>query len=156
MNQAEPKPKTTSWILVLALLLGFPLLLSLALTHWLGVPDETQKANLIFERLSLAEVPTLEQHSLNYGRLYFARLRLRPEGVKPFYQQLQALETSHGRAEPPISLKLEREWWDPSETELGTYWRFDRVTLWSPDDYPDLIYAVVREGDTTEDAKIDE
>jgi hypothetical protein len=152
LNQDEPKPKTTSWILVLALLLGFPVLLSLALTQWLGVPDETLKARPIFEKLSLNEVPTLEQHSLHYGHLFFARLRLKPEGVKPFYDQLQGMQTSHGRAEPPIALKLEREWWDPSETDEGTFWRFHNVTLWSPDNYPDLIYAVAREGDATEDA----
>jgi hypothetical protein len=153
LNSAEPKPKTTSWILVLALLLGFPLLLSFGLTQWLGVADEDQPAAGIFERLALNEVPMLEFHSLHYGHLFFARLRLKPEGVKPFYDQLEGKDTSHGRAEPPIALKLEREWWDPKDTDEGTYWRYDNVTLWSPDGHPDLLYGVTREGDANEGAK---
>lgn len=152
MTSDGPKPKTVSWKVVLALLLGFPIVLSFALSNWLGVPDEVWKAGPIFERLTLTEVPTLEQHSLNYGNLYFCRLRLKPEGVKPFYAQLEDRETYHGRVEPPIGLKLEREWWDPGETAEGTYFKYGKVTLWSPDGHPDLVYGVIHEGEARQGA----
>ena len=156
MNEESSKPKTVSWQAVVAILVVLPIVLSGALHWWLGVPDEEAQASGIFMFIDKETVPVLESHSLQFEKLFFCRILLKPEGVKPFYDQLSEAEKSVGKAEPPIALKLEREWWDPSETDQGTYFRYGRVTLWSPLDHPDLIYGVVRgpgEGDAPEDAK---
>ncbi len=153
LNEDSSKPKTVSWQAVLVVLIVLPLVLSGALHWWLGVPDEERKASGIFMLIDRETVPVLESHSLQFEKLFFCRILLKPEGVKPFYDQLGDAEKSVGKAEPPIALKLEREWWDPSETEEGTYYRYQSVTLWSPLSHPDLIYGVVREGDVPEDAK---
>lgn len=147
MNPKPSNPRSTSWKPVLFSILVIPFAFSLVLTSWMGVPKEEYQAPRLFELLELSEVPLKEMHTLQYGALFFCRLRLEPQAVKPFYDQLEGVETSQGKAEPPIALKLEREWWDPGETEIGTYWRYGPVTLWSPDPHPDLVYAVVREGD---------
>lgn len=156
LNEEISKPKTVSWQAVLVILVIVPIVVSGALHWWLGVPDEETKASGIFMFLDKESVPVLESHSLQFGKLFFCRLLLKPEGVKPFYDQLGETETSVGKAEPPIALKLEREWWDPSESEQGTYYRYGKVTLWSPLAHPDLIYGVVHsgeEGDGPKNAK---
>lgn len=148
MDSNNANTKKTSWVVVWLLLLGLPLLSAFILSQWMGVAVESRESAPIFEQLNLEEVPLLEQQSLVYGNLYFCRLRLKPEGVKPFYDQLAHLPTKEGKPEPPISLRLQREWWDPDSTLDGVYRTYDRVTLWAPKEYPDLVYGVVKvEGD---------
>lgn len=136
------------------LLIGFPILCSLALRYGLGVPAEQQDSAELFSTLGLSEVALVERNSLLYGNLFFCRIRVQAESLAPFVGQLEGFEQSQGAPEKPISLKLEREWWNLPEGE-GQYWKNKTVTLWSPLAQPDLFFAVVRlsAGDEVEVSK---
>lgn len=99
----------------------------------------------------------MEQDSLRFGHLFFCKIRVEPESLAGFRTELSTFQSSVGVARKPISLKLERDWWQPPTDVEGTYWEKDRVTLWSPKDQPDLFYGVVHlgsAGDEVEATKI--
>lgn len=140
-----PKNKPVSWVFVLGVLIGLPLLSAIVLSRWLGVPSELNESQPIFTQLGLSEVGLTEQNSLQYGQLFFCRLRVTPDELKKFVDQLQSFETREGKPQRPITLKLERAWWDPDEMAVGTTWSKGPITLWSPQKQPDLFYGAVRQ-----------
>lgn len=145
MTRADtPKNKSVSWVFVLGVLIGLPLFLAIAMSKWLGVPSELNEPQVIFTQLRMSDVEVTEQNSLQYGKLFFFRLRVAPDELKKFVDQLQSFETREGKPQRPITLKLERAWWDPDELAEGTTWSKDLVTLWSPQKQPDLFYGAVR------------
>lgn len=138
----KSEKRYTSWVLVLVLLLGLPLLSSLALRFWLGVPQENHQAEQISGQLGLESLELAEQDSLHFGHLFFARFRMKPEAVGSLHSQLEGWQTRLGLPEQPITLDLERSWWDPDATQSGTTWIKDEVQIWSPFQQNDLFYAV--------------
>lgn len=144
MEEQRPKNKTTPWILVLCIIVVFPFMTAYTMNSWLGVPEESNQTEETFSYLGFESVPVLEHRSLLYNRLYFSRLHLQPDGLQGFYRQLSDHEPSGGKADSPISFKIEREWWDPELDVDGTTWSWGEVTLWSPDGHPELVYIVVR------------
>lgn len=148
MKPAIDNSHSTSWRWVLALLLGTPLFLAWVLRAWLGVPEEKQSAQAVFQRLGLKPVPLSEHHSLQYGNIFFCRLALSVEGEQAFYSQLSGFVSKEGTPQKPLSLKLERPWWDIDSKLNGTTRTREGVTLWSPAGHSRLIYATVEGTET--------
>lgn len=136
-------PKPVGWKPVLLSLLGLPLGLALVLTLWLGTPQEQLSSEAAFAKLGLSPVATRRLESLAYNRLFFVRLEFEEEPRHEFLRSLSQFEVTRGVPEKPISLKLERPWWDPAEKQEGTFWKRGEVTIWNPDNRPDLFYAVL-------------
>ncbi len=86
---------------------------------------------------------TRRLESLAYNRLFFIRLELEEGPRREFLRSLSEFGVTRGVPEKPISLKLERPWWDPEEKQEGTAWKRGEVTIWNPDNRPDLFYAVL-------------
>jgi hypothetical protein len=137
------RPKGTSWKLVLGVLVALPLLLALVLSQWLGTPQEQLDQDYVFSRLEVPRVPATSLNSLAYGQLFFVRLDLTAEARKTFLRSLAGFAVERGLSVKPISLKLERPWWDPPDQEEGTFWKRGEVTIWNPDSQPESFYAVV-------------
>ena len=159
MNKRETsKPKTTSWMLVVAMLVGFPFLGALAMRLWLGVPTEYHENDQIFSRLEVPATRLSEAESLQFGKMFFCRLRVEQESLDEFLASIDSFEQSEGKPETPISFDLERAWWDVERGAEGQYWKRGTVVLWSPQKDPGLFYGVVSgqtsgEGDEVEATK---
>lgn len=150
------KGKPASWILVLAFLLGFPLLFAVLLRGWLGVPNEELAPEEAFTEIRLNPVSLQEYHSLYYGNLLFVRFRVDPEELAQLVSQMDDWESVEGPADKPITLELERPWWDPPKNENGVLRREGAVSVWNSLRQPDLFYAVAERpgaGDTESSAK---
>jgi hypothetical protein len=143
LNDKNTEPRTTSWKLVLLILFGMPLVAAFGMRMWLGVPTESQEGDEVFVRMDLSPVSLIERESLWFGNLFFCRMRISSDDLALFRQQLEEFETSRGVPEKPISLKLERAWWDPDDKVEGRFFRRSRTTLWTPEEQPDLFYVVV-------------
>lgn len=124
-------------------MLAFSFGLALLLTGWLGTPQERFTEEETFAKLGLPSVPVRQYESLAYNRLFFVRLELDDAPRRDFLRSLSDFEVTHGVPEKPISLKLERAWWDPPDKQEGTTWKRGEVTVWNPDTRPDLFYAVL-------------
>ena len=136
-------PPTRPWWWTLIILIAIPLLLSTILRFWIGVPTEVAASDQLFERLQIANVEVREANSLQFGKMFFCRFQVEPDSLSTLRTHFEDYEQSVGLPEKPISLKLDRPWWDPDLTVEGTTWHRDLVTVWSPKDHPDLFYAVV-------------
>lgn len=140
------------------MLVGFPFLGALAMRLWLGVPTEYHENNQIFSRLEVPSVNLSEAESLQFGKMFFCRLRVERDGLPDFLASLDSFEQSKGKPETPISFDLERAWWDVERGAEGQYWKRGTVVLWSPQKDPGLFYGVVSgqtsgEGDEVEATK---
>ncbi len=141
-NRNNSKP-TTSWVAVVLFLIAVPFAMSLFGSMWLGVPKESHQGDELFSRLDLKPVPLSERESLLYGKLFFCRLRFEPEHLGEFLAQLEDFDSKTGTPEKPISLQLERAWWDPNPQSEGRFFVKGALTLWSPLQEPELFYGVV-------------
>ena len=138
----EPPKSPVGWKTVLLVLIGLPLGLALSLSVWLGTPQERLASNETFAKLGLPAVPTRRIESLAYNRLFFVRLEFDEVQGREFLRALSGFVVSRGVPEAPISLKLERPWWDPPARQEGTLWERGEVSVWNPDSRPDVFYAV--------------
>ena len=136
-------PKPVGWKPVFLTLLGLPLGLVLVLSLWLGTPQEQLPSETAFAKLGLPAVGARRLESLAYNRLFFVRIELDEGPRREFLRSLSEFEVTRGVPQKPISLKLERPWWDPAEKQEGTAWKRGEVTIWNPDNRPDLFYAVL-------------
>lgn len=141
---SDSKAKGVSWKPVLACLVGLPFLLALALSVWLGTPQEQYTPEVVFQRLGIDPVEGAALRSLEYGGLLFVRFDFdqTQAGVEGLANSLAAFESSQGLAGKPITLDLERPWWTPSSSAQGTKWHRDRTTFWRDDSEPTTYYAV--------------
>lgn len=137
------RPSTTSWKLVVVLLIVIPFAFAFVLSNWLGAPKEALAPEATFAALGLPQVPTESLDSLAYGKMLFVRLKLSGQPRANFLRSLTPFTVSRGQADKPISFHLEREWWSPPEEEEGTLWQRDKTTIWNPDSQPSTFYAVV-------------
>lgn len=136
------EPRTVSWKLVLGILFGLPLLMSFAMWSWLGTSRQGDQGQL-FARMHLEPVPAVDFQSIEYQEIWFGRMELEAAARERFLAQLGPFETSTGRPEGPLRLKLKREWWDIPRDKEGRRWARSNATIWSTDDRPDVFYMVV-------------
>jgi hypothetical protein len=134
-----------NWKWVLGVLVGLPLLVALFLSRWMGTPREGFDSAYVFAEMNLPPVTTTSLQSLAYGNLLFARIEVAEQDRAAFLRSLSAFEVSRGRVDKPVSLKLEREWWNPTLDEEGTGWKQGPTSLWNPDSKPDLFFVVVQQ-----------
>ena len=113
------------------------------LSLWLGTPQEKALPSQVFAKLGLPEFPTERVESLAYNRLFFVRLEFDESARRDFLRALTDFQVGRGVPEKPVSLRLERPWWDPPLESQGTVWSRGDVTVWSPDDRPGLFYVVL-------------
>lgn len=150
MSTPEPpvsnSDRSTSWKLVLAVLLLGPLFLSAILSRWLGSSTEGLSREVVFGHLGSPTFSESDVQSLAYGHLLFVRLRLSSAARLQFVKGLATYDVAHGQAEPPTTLALERDWWDPPKGVAGTRWVRGSLTLWSADRDPNLFYIVDTQG----------
>ena len=143
-QEASPNlPKPVNSKPVLLSLLGVPLVLTIALTLWLGMPQEQVPVAQVFAKLGLPEIPARKIESLAYNRLFFVRLDLEDGPRRELLQTLTDFEVSRGVPEKPISLELERTWWDPPLEQEGMKWTKGDVTVWNADPRPETFYIVL-------------
>lgn len=139
----KEETRTVSWLPVVAVLVGLPLLLTFALHSWLGTSGSGD-TNELFARIGIRSVPDPhELDSLEWDGLWFARLTVGESSRQALLEQFAGLEESEGPAGNPVTLKLKRAWWDPPAGQPGTYWRGERVTIWNPQARPGAFYLVV-------------
>lgn len=144
------------WWWAIGFLVGLPLLLATSLRFWIGVPTEVAESGDLFGRLGITGVEVVDANSLQFGKMFFSRFQVEPDSLASFVQQLKGFERTQGLPKKPTILKLDRPWWDPDTKTEGTTWKLDLVTIWSPQDHPDVFYAVVEgeaAGVEVEDAK---
>lgn len=122
---------------------------------WLGVPTENLESSQVLQRLGLAPTRLVEAESLEFGKMFFCKLRVPPNELEEFRQGLSAFEVSEGRPRRPISFKLERPWWNVNNKADGKCWEKDSVTLWSPLKEPEVFYGVVSLGAAGEGDEVD-
>lgn len=139
------KPATVHWFPVVGVLFALPLILAFVLSRWLGTPSEAIQSERVLSPLGLVVGDGSQYQGLEYSGLVFVRVDLSVEDLESWLQVLSGFPIREATVEEPISLKIDRPWWDPPAQTPGRMWEIPGGFLWSSIEAPQTCYLVLME-----------